>query len=447
MKEYAYTEGSLPATPVRTETGAYSSTWKDQLLNWDGTAMTYDAVGNMLTRGDTVYTWTMGRKLASVDNGRKAQYFYDHTGARVKKVVDDVTTKYHMAGDLLASETCNGKTTWYIYDSGANLVATVIDGKYYYYVRNIQNDIVALVDESGKTVVNYAYDSWGKLLSITGSLKDTVGIQNPFRYRGYYYDNETGMYYLKNRYYDPGLRRFISSDVVMTVTASMETLHNRNLYAYCGENPLTRNDDEGRVWVTIVSALAGAVVGGMYSIGTQMLLDRKSFDNINWIAVACSAATGALATTAVGKVGQAVANGVAGVISSYSEDENWQSAVYNGAASAFWAWRGGAGSGYGAAYEHLYNVEFRLNRVRYDTHVEVMAAHLKSREIYLDGIKHKVADNAWGYAKNWGRASAKKVFDKTGESVYGQRKSKRIIGYARHYDGRTKLSWTYPIYG
>lgn len=86
---------------------------------------------------------------------------------------------------------------------------------------------------------------------------------------------------------------------------------------------MTRNDDGGKLWVTVVSALAGAVVGGMYSVGTQMLMDGKSFDNINWTAVACSAATGALATTAVGKVGQALANGVAGVISSYSEDRNW----------------------------------------------------------------------------------------------------------------------------
>ena len=273
------------------------------------------------------------------------QFIKNGMRARVKKVVDGAVTEYHMAGDLIASETCNGKTMWYIYDSGANLLAVNIDGKYYTYVRNIQNDIIALVDASGKTVVNYTYDSWGKLLSITGSLKDTVGVQNPFRYRGYYYDNETGMYYLKNRYYDPELRRFISADMVTTATASMETLHNRNLYAYCGENPLNRNDDEGKLWVTVVSALAGAVVGGIYSVGTQMLIDGKSFDNINWIAVACSAATGALATTAVGKVGQALANRVAGVMSSYSEDRNWQSAVFNGATSAFFAWRGGSGSG------------------------------------------------------------------------------------------------------
>ncbi len=255
--------------------------------------MTYDAVGNMLTMGDTVYTWTMGRKLVSVDNGRKAQYFYDHTGVRVKKVVEGVTTKYHMAGDLLASETCNGKTTWYIYDSGANLVATVIDGKYYYYVRNIQNDIVALVDESGKTVVNYVYDSWGKLLSITGSLKDTVGIQNPFRYRGYYYDNETGMYYLKNRYYDPGLRRFICSDEMGSLDIQ-ENIDDCNLYSYCDNNPIARKDTEGDVWVHL---LIGAAIGAGVSVAvevTSQIIETRSIKELDMKNVAIAAGTGAI---------------------------------------------------------------------------------------------------------------------------------------------------------
>lgn len=79
-------------------------------------------------------------------------------------------------------------------------------------LHKLPNDITTLIDEAGNTVVNYTYDSWGKILSITGSLKDTVGQQNLFRYRGYYYDKETGMYYLKNRYYDPELRRFICAD-------------------------------------------------------------------------------------------------------------------------------------------------------------------------------------------------------------------------------------------
>ena len=92
------------------------------------------------------------------------QFIKNGMRSRVKKVVDGTVTEYHMAGDLIASETSNGKTMWYIYDSGANLLTVNIDGKFYIYVRNIQNDIIALVDASGKTVVNYAYDSWGKLL-------------------------------------------------------------------------------------------------------------------------------------------------------------------------------------------------------------------------------------------------------------------------------------------
>lgn len=143
VKEYAYTTGELPAFPERTETGSYASVWKDQLVNWNGTAMTYDAIGNMLTRGNITYRWTMGRKLAGVNNGKNIQYFYDHTGSRTKKVVDGTVTEYRMAGELLVSEITNGQTFWYTYDSNANLVSIIIGGKNYFYVRNLQNDIIA----------------------------------------------------------------------------------------------------------------------------------------------------------------------------------------------------------------------------------------------------------------------------------------------------------------
>ena len=101
-KEYAFTTAeTLPDTPVKTMTETYDSAWKDKLLSWDGTAMTYDAIGNMLTRGGTTYTWTQGRRLSGVENGKSIKYLYDHTGARVKKTVDNTATEYQWAGDLL----------------------------------------------------------------------------------------------------------------------------------------------------------------------------------------------------------------------------------------------------------------------------------------------------------------------------------------------------------
>ena len=134
----------------------------------------------------------------------------------VKKAVTEsgttVTTVYRLAGDLLLSEKTGSETIWYEYDSGANLISMKLNGTRYFYIRNVQNDIVGLTDPNGNVVVRYEYNAWGKLLSITGSLAATVGVKNPFRYRGYYYDTETGLYYLKSRYYNPEIGRFISAD-------------------------------------------------------------------------------------------------------------------------------------------------------------------------------------------------------------------------------------------
>ena len=192
VKEYAYTrKNQVPQEPpVKTETGTYGTAWKDQLMSWNGTAMSYDAIGNMLTKGDISYSWTLGRKLSAVNNGKNIRYEYDHTGARIRKTVDNNVTEYRLAGDLLVAEVTNGKETSFVYDSGADLVTMIYEGKYYFYVKNLQGDIVSIVDESGTAIVNYSYDSWGRLLQIEGSKKDTIGILNPFRYRGYYYDTD-----------------------------------------------------------------------------------------------------------------------------------------------------------------------------------------------------------------------------------------------------------------
>ena len=193
--------------------------------------------------------WTQGRKLSAISNGsngKSIRYYYDHTGARVKKTVNGVTTGYRMAGSLLISERTDGTTLWYQYDSAANLVALMIGTERYNYIRNAQNDIIGLIDSTGKRVVSYKYDSWGKVVSITGTLAATVGQKNPFRYRGYYFDAESGMYYLQSRYYDPEIRRFISADDVKELFLELENLMQYNLFAYCFNAPINMFDEDGK---------------------------------------------------------------------------------------------------------------------------------------------------------------------------------------------------------
>ena len=114
----------------------------------------------------------------------------------------------------------------------------------YYFVQNLQGDVVALVDSAdGDTVVTYTYDAWGNVLSVGGELKDTLGKQNPFRYRGYVYDSETKLYYLQSRYYDPEMGRFINADVY--VSTGQGILGN-NMFAYCLNRPVSCADSDGR---------------------------------------------------------------------------------------------------------------------------------------------------------------------------------------------------------
>ena len=217
-------------------------------------------IGNLCIAGHNYIDNTFFAKISRLElgdeieifdmNGKSIKYFYDHTGARTKKIVDGVTTEYRMAGELLVSEKEDtGKTVWYKYDSNARLISMITGGKTYIYVRNVQNDIVGLLNSNGDMVVEYVYDSWGNVLSITGSEKDTVGQINPFRYRGYYYDSETGMYYLKERYYDPKLRRFISADNY--IIGSNEIL--ANLYTYCANNPVNNYDPSGQLLKKILN--------------------------------------------------------------------------------------------------------------------------------------------------------------------------------------------------
>ena len=140
------------------------------------------------------------------------------------------------------AQTSPQKTLLFSYDASGDVISISYNGTEYFYLRNGQNDVVGLMDGSGTRVVEYTYDAWGKLISATGTLATSLGADNPFRYRGYYYDTETGLYYLMTRYYDPEVCRFISADVYMTTG---QGVLGGNMWAYCLNNPILYSDTFG----------------------------------------------------------------------------------------------------------------------------------------------------------------------------------------------------------
>jgi len=122
-------------------------------------------------------------------------------------------------------------------------VSVNLNGVEYYYIRNAQGDIIGLFDKTGTQVVAYTYDTWGKLISTTGSLASTVGVKNPYLYRRYRYDTETGLYYLQERYYSPEWGRFMNAD---GITSETGTLLSGNMFMYCFNNPINTSDCYGQ---------------------------------------------------------------------------------------------------------------------------------------------------------------------------------------------------------
>ena len=119
-----------------------------------------------------------------------------------------------MNGTLLG-QTKGSDTIVFLYDEKANRYGFDYNGTKYYYIFNVQGDVIGILNQAGQKIVSYTYDPWGKVLSVDGSEASTIGQINPIRYRGYYYDTETGFYYLQSRYYDPTTRRFLNSDILV----------------------------------------------------------------------------------------------------------------------------------------------------------------------------------------------------------------------------------------
>jgi len=246
-KEYAYTTGTV-GTAVSTVTYGYNDSkgWKDLLTSYNGVTRTHDEIGNLISDGTWTYTWEGGRRLASMaKSGTNVSFTYDHKGIRLTKKVGNTTTRYTYWGNKLLMFNDGTNYGNVRYDDKGQAIALRYKGKEYFFIYNAQGDVVAIAKADGTVVVEYTYDAWGKILTCTGSMASTLGKYNPFRYRGYVYDEETGLYYLNSRYYDPKVGRFICADGYVMPNA---TLTGSNIFNYCDNNPVSRCDYDGKSW-------------------------------------------------------------------------------------------------------------------------------------------------------------------------------------------------------
>ena len=299
VKAYDYSLSDEPDGGCTPTTYEYDTTFPDRLIAFNGNEISYDIFGCPTTYKGKNYTWDKG-KLTRIHKGSANQsgsayedctFAYDAYGQRIAK---SYNCDPNPGSDSDYSYTYN---TIYQYDSGGRLIREYcteshIDGKNiarefvylydesgiigamyslngatpqpYYYHRNLQGDVIAIYDASGEKKVEYAYDAWG---NCTVVYAEDLGFAkaNPIRYRGFYFDRETGLYYLNARYYSPEWRRFISPDAAEYIDP--ETPNGLNLYAYCGNDPVNYKQGPGSSGGSITdSALSGTLGGGLMPI-------------------------------------------------------------------------------------------------------------------------------------------------------------------------------------
>ena len=307
----------------------------DKLISYNGENCAYNALGNPTSYRGKALEWQYGNRLTKYGT---TTFAYDGAGRRVSK--GSISFTYDSDGRLIKQN--DGLE--FIYDN-SGIAGVKYNGNIYFYRKDAQGNIISLLDNNGNVVVEYKYDAWGNHeAEVTDEEYAVLAEKNPFRYRSYYYDEESGLYYLQTRYYDPETGRFISRDSVEY--AAPESINGLNLYAYCSDNPVMNVDPTGTtewwewllgiaiiaaavgltfltggigtviagaighgIWGAIiggavVGAINGAITGFGISVGMQGI--SNGFGNINWGQVGID--------TVIGAVSGGIAGGLFGGI-------------------------------------------------------------------------------------------------------------------------------------
>ena len=264
---------------IRSVSGAASHTytygdseWLDLLTAYDGKSITYDAIGNPTVwhngTGDWNLSWSNGRQLTEATKGSHiVSYTYDLAGIRNSKTVDGVTYNYITQNGQVVRQTWTSggenHVMDFIYDNTGKPYAVKYDNQIFYYVLNLQGDVISIITHWGESYGSYTYDAWGNVISQSGSIASI----NPIRYRGYYYDSETGLYYLGSRYYDPAVKRFINADDSSVLSVEQGSMLQYNLFSYCLNNPSNRTDVDGNLSLPNLAKVAIGAVATIAAVG------------------------------------------------------------------------------------------------------------------------------------------------------------------------------------
>ena len=236
----------------------YGGQGKDLLSTYGGEHIFYDAQGNPTNYRGRTLVWEKGRQLKSYAGNT---YTYNANGIRTSRTFYGDKHDFILDGSKILRECWmyNNSTGKYdavietIYDNEDNVCGIIYNGTPYYFQKNLQGDVIAITNSSGTVVVRYTYDAWGKIIGTYDDTLDAISLLNPYRYRSYFYDHDTGLYYLQSRYYDPETGRFLNGDSAETVTMSGEILQH-NMYAYCECDPINNIDSNGAIsWARILS--------------------------------------------------------------------------------------------------------------------------------------------------------------------------------------------------
>lgn len=308
----------------------------------------YDAIGNPVKYLDHNMSW-FGRQLQTINVGanttdttaddKTLTFTYGADGLRGTKAVKTgsttVKSEYTYVNGLLAYEKRGNSELFFFYDTYSHLTAiryyadaSEDDYKQYYAISNSMGDVIGFVDGNGNVVASYEYDAWGNCEITQDTTSVKIADLNPIRYRGYYWDSETGFYYLQSRYYDPAIGRFLNIDDPVVLKESPMVLTDKNLFAYCDNNPVTRTDDDGEFWETAFD---------LVSLGISIVdVAKNPSDPLVWVSVVADTVDLIPFVTGVGEIVKSirVAKKAAEIVDTNVDAIKAAKAIYNTADKA-----------------------------------------------------------------------------------------------------------------